>query len=86
MAQLQTRIASMQSQLLIGGHKVEDSPQFRWAWGWGLGRAQACRFGGICDVWGWQAVQSQWQAMQPQAGCSNTLLTLLTSRTWRKLR
>lgn len=31
MAALQTRIASMQSQLLIGGQKVEDTPQFRWA-------------------------------------------------------
>ncbi|EFN55673.1 hypothetical protein CHLNCDRAFT_133904 [Chlorella variabilis] len=29
MAALQTRIASMQSQLLIGGQKVEDTPQFR---------------------------------------------------------
>ncbi|KAI3425840.1 hypothetical protein D9Q98_007814 [Chlorella vulgaris] len=29
MAALQTRIASMQSQLLVGGQKVEDTPQFR---------------------------------------------------------
>ena len=29
MAQLQSRITSMQSQLLIGGQKVEDLPQFR---------------------------------------------------------
>ncbi|KAL4436916.1 hypothetical protein ABPG75_004055 [Micractinium tetrahymenae] len=29
MAVLQTRIASMQSQLLIGGQKIEDTPQFR---------------------------------------------------------
>lgn len=29
MATLQSRIASMQSQLLIGGQKVEDTPQFR---------------------------------------------------------
>lgn len=29
MAQLQGRISSMQSQLLIGGQKIEDTPQFR---------------------------------------------------------
>jgi hypothetical protein len=29
MAALQTRISSMQSQLLVGGQKVEDTPQFR---------------------------------------------------------
>lgn len=29
MAALQTRIASMQSQLLVGGQKIEDTPQFR---------------------------------------------------------
>lgn len=29
MAALQSRIASMQSQLLIGGQKIEDTPQFR---------------------------------------------------------
>lgn len=29
MAALQTRIASMQSQLLIGGQKIEDTLQFR---------------------------------------------------------
>lgn len=29
MQALQTRIASMQSQLLVGGQKVEDTPQFR---------------------------------------------------------
>jgi hypothetical protein len=29
MAQLQGRIMSMQSQLLIGGQKMEDLPQFR---------------------------------------------------------
>jgi kinesin family protein 3/17 len=34
MAALQTRIASMQSQLLVGGQKVEDTPQFRCAAGW----------------------------------------------------
>lgn len=33
MAALQTRIASMQSQLLIGGQKIEDTPQFRWGQG-----------------------------------------------------
>lgn len=34
MAALQTRIASMQSQLLIGGQKIEDTPQFRWVGDW----------------------------------------------------
>lgn len=33
MQALQTRIASMQSQLLIGGQKIEDTPQFRWGEG-----------------------------------------------------
>ena len=33
MAALQTRIASMQSQLLVGGQKIEDTPQFRWVGG-----------------------------------------------------
>lgn len=28
---LETRIANMQSQLLIGGSKLEDTPVFRWA-------------------------------------------------------
>ena len=28
---LEQRISSMQSQLLIGGHKIEDMPVFRWA-------------------------------------------------------
>ncbi len=27
---LEQRISSMQSQLLIGGHKIEDMPVFRW--------------------------------------------------------
>ena len=35
MAQLQSRITSMQSQLLIGGQKVEDLPQFRLLQGYG---------------------------------------------------
>ena len=28
---LEARITSMQSQLLIGGHKIEDMPVFRYA-------------------------------------------------------
>eukprot|EP00887_Chlorella_sp_A99_P008052 scaffold12.g8052.t1 len=43
MAALQSRIASMQSQLLIGGQKIEDTPQFRWGWPPGPGRGDARR-------------------------------------------
>jgi hypothetical protein len=38
MASLQSRIAGMQSQLLVGGHKLEDTPQFRWVGAGGGGR------------------------------------------------
>lgn len=29
--QLEARIASLQSQLLLGGHKIEETPAFRYA-------------------------------------------------------
>lgn len=60
---LEARISSMQSQLLIGGHKIEDMPAFRWgrasplgmlqpahAWHQGCGDAARCTGRGhICQ-------------------------------------
>ena len=65
MAALQTRIQSMQSQLLVGGQKVEDTPQFRCVRVCARASVRACREGD----WGGAFV-----GKQPFALCLHRLI------------
>ena len=48
---LEQRISSMQSQLLIGGHKIEDMPVFRWVLANGCSQISRSEGMGRAEAW-----------------------------------